>query len=297
MATPSTDTPSTAAPSQPSVAPPSESNSTVRRELSEYIHTYYDDELELVNQDDCVLFEAPGFFPWHMLPLDLKQRVWGCMSLAELFELRMRFKDPHLAQEIRYRIDRLYPLYKKWIDSPLQHRNVVEYRERNNRVNHCKPWDFVRLHRLVLGSTELTELPASIGDMRELVVLYLDENFLSSLPEEIVQLKKLRVLDLMTNDFVEFPKVVLKLTDLGFLSLSFNTQLTSLPEDLGTRLPRLVGFGAFNCSLQELPDSLLRLLHKQEKGFANCQYNRFNHSYIRQITAKYPSLKRKLAMV
>mmetsp|Transcript_2072 Transcript_2072/g.5557 ORF Transcript_2072/g.5557 Transcript_2072/m.5557 type:complete len:311 (-) Transcript_2072:861-1793(-) len=233
---------------------------------------------------------------WLELPTDIKQRVFAFFSLEELFQLREINSEPALRQEIRLRIRRLLPLYEGWLAAPLEHRNLIEYRDRNNRLR-CTPREFANLTRVVLGGLGLRELPASVGDMRNLVVLYLDENRLSKLPDEIKLCSHLRVLDLMSNEFVTFPNIVLTLRDVTFFSISFNKHLRFLPDNIGECFPHIQGFGGFGCSLEYLPDSLLRRLDRNPRSFANVQYNSFGLEYVLKITNKYPSLRRKMAVL
>jgi len=245
------------------------------------------------NNNDAV---NDGGSAWMELPVDLKQKVFSFFSLEELFQLREVNQDPALRQELRLRIRRLLPLYQGWLEAPLEHRNLIEYRDRANRET-CKPREFANLTRVVLGGLQMKTLPASVGEMRNLVVMYLDENCLSSLPREIQQCSHLRVLDLMGNQFIKFPDVVLSLRDVTFFSISFNKDLRNLPNSIGDCFPHIQGFGGFGCSLEYLPDSLLQRLDRNPRSFANVQYNNFDFGYVREITRKYPSLKRKLAIV
>ncbi|KAA8493775.1 Plant intracellular Ras-group-related LRR protein 7 [Porphyridium purpureum] len=235
-------------------------------------------------------------FPWNALPKDMMLRIFQSMSLLELMDLRSRFIDDALKEEVKRRISALYPLYEAWIDAPLEHRNLKNYRERAFRVK-CTPREFVQLKRVVLGGCLLSSLPGAIGDMRELQVLYLDENRLSALPDELALCKKLRVVDLMTNLLVKFPRVLLRLPNIYFLSVSFNKKLEELPEEIGDCFPNLQGFGAFGCHLERLPVSLLRRADANDKAFMNVQYNRFTFAYIQDVVRQYPSLRRKLAIV
>ena len=62
----------------------------------------------------------------------------------------------------------------------------------NNTVSiNGKPYNINTTKQLNLGGTDLTSLPASIGNLTNLEKLYLDENKLTSLPESIGNLKNL----------------------------------------------------------------------------------------------------------
>ena len=85
---------------------------------------------------------------------------------------------------------------------------------------------------LDLSSSELTSLPAEIGQLTALRQLDLQENQLTSLPAEIGQLTALRQLDLQENQLTSLPAEIGQLTALTRLSLT-NNQLTSLPAEIG----------------------------------------------------------------
>mmetsp|Transcript_9056 Transcript_9056/g.16310 ORF Transcript_9056/g.16310 Transcript_9056/m.16310 type:complete len:285 (-) Transcript_9056:120-974(-) len=248
--------------------------------------------LTVNNNDDG---EAQPFL-WMELPIDIRHKIFSFLDLEELFHFRTVLPDEVIKHEIRHRIRCLRPLFDAWVGAPMEHRNLIDLRERENRLK-VRPREFVQLSRIVLGGCGFSQLPDCIGDFRQLVVLYLDMNNLSKLPDSIKNCKKLRVVDLTHNSFVEFPKILLSLSDLSFLSLSFNANMKLLPEDIGDCYPNLQGFGVFSCSLDFLPESLLKRLDRNDRSFANVQCNNFSVPYMREVTARYPSLKRKLAIV
>jgi hypothetical protein len=85
--------------------------------------------------------------------------------------------------------------------------------------------------RLDLENKKLTELPGSIGDLRNLEILYLYENQLTSLPERIGNLKNLQTLYLENNQLTRLPERIGDLTDLEILHLGDNPRLSGpLPE-------------------------------------------------------------------
>jgi len=70
------------------------------------------------------------------------------------------------------------------------------------------------LKSLFLDSTELANLPPSVGRLKHLEELSLKNNKLTTLPEIIRFCKELRVLSLVRNEFIRIPGIVLQLKKL-----------------------------------------------------------------------------------
>jgi len=87
------------------------------------------------------------------------------------------------------------------------------------------------LRELYLSYLHLTSIPSSLGNLKNLKVLYLDGN-LSSIPKEIGNLKNLKVLNLTNNSLGSLPSSIGNLTNLEELHSSMN-KLTSLPSWIG----------------------------------------------------------------
>ena len=106
-----------------------------------------------------------------------------------------------------------------------------------------------------MDKNKLTELPAEIGDLRELRLLnvrnnqlvglptsvqrltklerlYLFENKLTELPAEIGDLRELRTLSVRDNHLIDLPTSIKRLTKLEELELTRN-KLTELPAEIG----------------------------------------------------------------
>ena len=60
----------------------------------------------------------------------------------------------------------------------------------------------------------ISTLPESIGDLKSLQTLYLDNNKLTTLPESIGNLKSLTYLDLVNNQLTTLPESIGNLTSL-----------------------------------------------------------------------------------
>jgi leucine-rich repeat protein SHOC2 len=90
-----------------------------------------------------------------------------------------------------------------------------------------------RVVRLELEDFGLTgAVPAEVGQLTSLMVLYLHDNQLTSLPAEIGQLTALEELRLSGNQLTSVPAEIGQLTALTELYLDDN-QLTSLPAEIG----------------------------------------------------------------
>jgi leucine-rich repeat protein SHOC2 len=92
---------------------------------------------------------------------------------------------------------------------------------------------------LWLHYNQLTSLPAEIGQLTSLECLYLDGNQLSSLPAEIGQLTSLEELYLGANQLTSLPVEIGQLTSLEHLHLSGN-QLTSVPAEFWQHTSALI---------------------------------------------------------
>lgn len=86
----------------------------------------------------------------------------------------------------------------------------------------------------------IEELPASIGNLKWLLELRINDSELWDLPESIGKLESLQVLDLSDNPITEFPESIGNLTSLRELTLYHvtlskftNYRLTTLPESFG----------------------------------------------------------------
>ncbi len=119
-----------------------------------------------------------------------------------------------------------------------------------------------RIIELVMTEKELTQLPAEIGQLTNLISLELERNELSELPAEIGKLTNLTYLSFRSNELSELPPEIGQLTKLLELALFVN-QLTSLPSEIGqlTRLETLVLSGN---QLSSLPLEIRQLTNLEQ---------------------------------
>jgi small GTP-binding protein len=130
---------------------------------------------------------------------------------------------------------------------------------------------------LDLSGNDLTELPPSIGKLKNLKKLILGKwdskrqrwfgNKLTSLPLEIGELTNLQSLNLSNNSLSEIPVSITRLTNLQSLNLS-NNSLSEIPDSI-TRLTNLQSLDLSNNSLSEIPDSITRLTNLQSLHLGN----------------------------
>ena len=99
----------------------------------------------------------------------------------------------------------------------------------------------------------ITSLPESIGQLKSLEVLVLNDNLLTEIPPVIWKLQ-LKLLDLSGNWLTSLPDAVEQLRSLKFLLLRSN-QLVSLPDSIG-QLRSLSDLDLRNNNLTRLPDSI-----------------------------------------
>ena len=123
---------------------------------------------------------------------------------------------------------------------------------------HGVTMDRGRVVKLKLRRVGLTgAVPAEIGQLTSLRVLYLFGNQLTSVPAEIGQLASLEQLDLRDNQLTSLPAEIGQLTALEQLGLGGN-QLTSLPAEIW-QLTSLRVFGLGSNQLTSLPAEIGQL--------------------------------------
>ena len=88
------------------------------------------------------------------------------------------------------------------------------------------------IEKLVLDENNLIALPAGINKLKNLILLNLKNNKLTELPAEIGDLRELRWLFLSKNQLVGLPTSIQRLTKLKKLDLDEN-KLTELPAEIG----------------------------------------------------------------
>jgi len=104
---------------------------------------------------------------------------------------------------------------------------------------------------------KLTELPESIGKLKQLTSLKLSYNKLTTLPDSLGQLTQLTELDLSNNQLTALPDSLGQLTQLTKLDLSSN-RLAVLPDTIG-RLRNLALLNLLGNQLTTIPEYIEKL--------------------------------------
>lgn len=86
--------------------------------------------------------------------------------------------------------------------------------------------------KLGLPNSNLSTIPAEVGQLTNLIDLDVYDNLITSVPSEIVQLSNLIELDLGLNKFITIPAEIGQLSKLELLYLDSNL-LTSVPAEIG----------------------------------------------------------------
>ena len=164
----------------------------------------------------------------------------------------------------------------------------------------CK---LTNLKVLALGSAthpeiilnNLIKLPKNIGNLAELMDIFLQFNSLIELPAEIGKLGKLKVLKLGGNNLSFFPKNIGRLKELEILT-AWNNQLTELPEEI-CLLTNLKGLDVSGNSLSTLPELIIRLTGLRTFYYQNdnLKLNESQKTWIRTLKSNgcdlFPPLK------
>lgn len=104
-------------------------------------------------------------------------------------------------------------------------------------IDKLKGWELAYIVKnnhvigLSIGSSELDELPKSIGNLTYLEYLWLSNNRLHQIPETLRHLINLKILYLRNNALTTLPPWIGQLMGLQVLYLSFN-QIVSLPDSI-----------------------------------------------------------------
>jgi Leucine-rich repeat (LRR) protein len=113
-----------------------------------------------------------------------------------------------------------------------------------------------------LGNNELSEIPAELDNLTNLIWLDLGHNKLASIPAWINNLKNLGLLDLCNNKLTEMPAGLGNLTNLTWLDLGSN-QLASVSAELGN-LINLTELALSSNQLTSVPAGLVNLINLTE---------------------------------
>ena len=228
---------------------------------------------------------------------------WGQTPFrANGVRLQLGKMGPDARSEPQIREMESDPISRKWCLTPIPDPNdgpkydqprVLLPRLRQTRLpamaNPTSPAAARR--NLTIRHTELTALPESVWQERDLLVFNVSNNKLTAIPDAIRNLKGVRMVDLAHNEIralpdgigeldglsdylylsdnklTDLPRSIGKLTRLRYLNVSDN-QLARLPESIGD-LASLIELRASGNHLLSLPESVGRLASLRELHVAN----------------------------
>ena len=129
------------------------------------------------------------------------------------------------------------------------------------------------------------KVPEEMGQLKNLVYLFISNNQLTSLPGSIGNLSSLSALGLSNNQLTTLPESIGNLSNLYGLYLS-NNQLTTLPESIGN-LSGLTEFFCDHNQLTSLPESIGNLNNYISLDFSYNQLSSLPESLENLIMALY----------
>ena len=165
-----------------------------------------------------------------------------------------------------------WPVYKHPIDF-YQTDNKGRIRLENKKIIY-----------LDANKIDLKELPESIGNLKSLGILYLDNNQLKSIPESIGNLKSLGILYLDNNKLESIPESIGNLKSLKWLYLD-NNKLESIPESIGN-LDSLKELRLDNNQLESIPKSIGNLKKLEHLSLVKNQLNKKSIKFLQELGKK-----------
>ncbi len=176
-----------------------------------------------------------------------------------------------------------------------QHPEVTNINLNDNEIERIPDWitELKELKVLYLNNNQITNIE-KLCELPKLEVLQLNENQIRYIPETIHNLSCLKRLYLNNNLLVDIPSTLGELPLLNQLLLCYN-QLTALPASVG-ELKSLTTLNVFHNRLDKLPDSLGKLskLSYLQLGFNHLTYlpNSIEHlQSLNQLAAFSNELK------
>ena len=133
--------------------------------------------------------------------------------------------------------------------------------DRGHRPTDAEATELKSRTELILGGTQLTALPESIGQLVSLQDLDLRYTPLAALPKSVGQLTSLRYLDLRSTRLAALPDSIGQFASLRILYLN-DTPLAALPDSVG-QLANLQTLYLDGTRLSALPDSVGQLANLQ----------------------------------
>ncbi len=127
---------------------------------------------------------------------------------------------------------------------------------------------------LNLDGNSITNVPEdSLKGVTKLRWLRLNGNQISELPDSLSALKDMRRLYMRQNRLTAVPEVVKKWPELEDLVLDDNQGITSVPDWVGTDLPKLKSLSLKGCPIEKLPADLSGLRGLSTLNVADCKFS------------------------
>ena len=139
-------------------------------------------------------------------------------------------------------------------------------------------------------TNRIKSIPAEIGNLKNLTVLYISNGFVSELPETLADLPKLTDVELYNCNFTKFPAVLSKMEKLIMLNFSANNTIPEgeynrgMNEFLRNSSELQILFATDN-NLSEFP---MNIIYTPKIGYVDFSYN-----YLTEL----PNLERAIAPV
>jgi Leucine-rich repeat (LRR) protein len=138
----------------------------------------------------------------------------------------------------------------------LKAHSKIEIKERLKRIKNNAD----SIVELDLNFLDLTDIPKELKELRNLKVLYLNENEITQIDSELFEgLVSLRELHLFGNKITEIPASISKLSNLQVLELTANP-IKQLPENL-FKLTHLKTLALRSTEIHQLPDEIFQLVN------------------------------------
>ncbi len=123
------------------------------------------------------------------------------------------------------------------------------------------------------GNNTITNVPDSLAGATKLRWLRLSGNQIAELPESLSALKDMRRLYMRQNKLTTVPEVVKEWPELEDLILDDNQGIKSVPDWVGTDLPKLKSLSLKGCPIGKLPADLSGLRGLSTLNVADCNFS------------------------
>jgi Leucine-rich repeat (LRR) protein len=127
-----------------------------------------------------------------------------------------------------------------------------------------------KLHELYLNGVGIKEIPKSIGELSNLIILSLIYNKIENLPDEVCDLKELQILSLTSNKITHLPERIGVLEKLSWIDLNRNP-IENLPDSI-TNLKNLEKLTLMNTGIKKEQTDKIEQLEQICKNTNNNSY-------------------------